>query len=128
MKLLIAIALACIVGLAYGRPQGKYTNKWDNINVDEILESQRLLKAYTDCLMERGRCTPDAKALKETLPDALENECSKCTEKQKEGSDKIIRNLVNKHPDIWKELSGKFDPDNKYSQKYKDKLEDVKKQ
>lgn len=123
MKLIILVAL-CVVA-ATAKP-ATYTDKWDNINVDEVLESQRLLKAYVDCLLDRGRCTPDGKALKETLPDALENECSKCTEKQKTGSDKVIRHLVNKRPDLWKELSAKYDPNNIYQERYKDKIDAVK--
>ncbi|CAB3231656.1 unnamed protein product [Arctia plantaginis] len=123
MKLIILIAL-CVV-IATAKP-ATYTDKWDNINVDEILESQRLMNAYVDCLLDKGRCTPDGKALKETLPDALEHECSKCTEKQKIGSDKVIKHLVNKRPDLWKELSVKYDPENIYQERYKDKIEAVK--
>lgn len=123
MKLIILTVLCVVIATAR---TATYTDKWDNINVDEILESQRLLKAYVDCLLDRGRCTPDGKALKETLPDALENECSKCTAKQKTSSDKIIKHLVNKQPDFWKELSVKFDPENVYQERYKDKIEAVK--
>lgn len=123
MKQIILTVLCVVIVTAR---TATYTDKWDNINVDEILESQRLLKAYVDCLLDRGRCTPDGKALKETLPDALENECSKCTAKQKTSSDKIIKHLVNKQPDFWKELSVKFDPENVYQERYKDKIEAVK--
>ncbi|CAH0401227.1 unnamed protein product [Chilo suppressalis] len=126
MKAIILIGLSVVVTIAWARPGNTYTDKWDHINVDEILESNRLLKGYVDCLLERGRCTPDGKALKETLPDALEHECSKCTEKQKTASDKVIRHLVNKRPDLWTELAAKYDPDNMYQQRYKDKIEEVK--
>lgn len=126
MRLLILVATLCLAGLTWAKPASTYTDKWDNINVDEILESQRLLKGYVDCLLERGRCTPDAKTLKETLPDALENECSKCTEKQKEKSDHVIKHLVNKRPELWKELAVKYDPNNIYQERYKDKLESAK--
>lgn len=126
MKLFLLISVACIATLANGRPATKYTDKWDNINVGEILESDRLMKGYVDCLLDKGRCTPDGKALKETLPDALENECSKCTEKQKNGSDKVLKHLINKRPDFWKELAVRYDPDNKYQDRYKDKIESAK--
>lgn len=125
MKLFLLITLTCVVAIVYGKP-ATYTDKWDNIDVDQILTSDRLMKGYVDCLLDKGRCTPDGKALKETLPDALENECSKCTEKQKTGSDKVIRNLVNKRPNLWKELGAKYDPKNIYQQRYKDKIESVK--
>lgn len=126
MKLLILIALACLICSTCAKPANHYTDKWDHINVDEVLESQRLLKGYVDCLLDRGRCTPDAKTLKETLPDALEHECSKCTEKQKSGSDKVIRHLVNKRPELWKELAVKYDPQNIYQERYRDKIQKVK--
>nr|QFR36129.1 chemosensory protein 2 [Conogethes pinicolalis] len=126
MKTVILVGMTIVVAVAWARPQSTYTDKWDHINVDEILESQRLLRGYVDCLLDKGRCTPDGKALKETLPDALEHDCSKCTPKQKEASDKVIRYLINKQPEYWKELSVKYDPDNIYQEKYKDKIQEAK--
>ncbi|CAH2042435.1 unnamed protein product, partial [Iphiclides podalirius] len=126
MRLFILLSLLCVFAVSWAKPASTYTDKWDYINVDEILESQRLLKGYVDCLMDRGRCTADGKTLKETMPDALEHECAKCTAKQKEGADKVIKHLVNKRPDLWKDLSTKYDPDNIYQQRYKDKIDAVK--
>ncbi|XP_011563206.2 allergen Tha p 1 [Plutella xylostella] len=126
MRVLVLVALSCAVGAAWAKPASTYTDKFDNVNLDEILESNRLLKGYVDCLLDKGRCTPDAKTLKETLPDALENDCSKCTEKQKSGSDKVIRHLINKRPELWKELAVRYDPNNIYQDKFKDKIEAVK--
>ncbi|XP_041984363.1 allergen Tha p 1-like [Aricia agestis] len=124
MKTIIVFSLV-LVALAYANA-AKYTDKWDYINVDEILESQRLLKGYVDCLLDRGKCTSDGKALKDTLPDALENDCSNCTDKQKEGADKVLKHLINKRQDLWKELAVKYDPKNIYQQKYKTKIEAAK--
>ncbi|VVC97646.1 allergen Tha p 1-like [Leptidea sinapis] len=121
---LIIVALCCVLATTWAK--STYTNKYDNINVDEILESDRLLKGYIDCLMDRSRCPPDAKTLKETLPDALENECKKCTEKQKTNADKVVKYLVNKRPNLWKELATKYDPNNLYQERYKDKIDAVK--
>jgi hypothetical protein len=69
---------------------GSYDVKYDNVDVDEILKSERLLLNYINCLMEEGPCTEDGRELKETLPDAISTNCSKCTEKQKSGSEKIM--------------------------------------
>ncbi|XP_022112616.2 allergen Tha p 1-like [Pieris rapae] len=124
MKLALVLVLSCLA-LAWAKPS-TYTDKYDNVNVDEVLESDRLLKGYVECLMERSRCPPDAKTLKETLPDALENECKKCTAKQKTNADKVVRHLVNKRPELWKELASKYDPKDQYQQRYKDKIDAVK--
>ena len=40
--------------------------------------------------MEAGPCTENGRDLKETLPDAIATNCSKCSEKQKADSDKIM--------------------------------------
>lgn len=41
-----------------------YDNKYDNIDIDEILQSERLLTNYIKCLGDKGPCTPDGKLLK----------------------------------------------------------------
>lgn len=42
----------------------KYTTKYDNINLKDILESDRLLNNYVNCLKGTGKCTPDGSELK----------------------------------------------------------------
>lgn len=44
--------------------EDKYTTKWDNIDIDSILKSDRLLRNYINCLLEKGRCTPDGLELR----------------------------------------------------------------
>lgn len=42
----------------------KYTDKYDNIDLDEVLNNRRLLVAYSNCILEKGKCTPEARELK----------------------------------------------------------------
>lgn len=79
MKLLILVVCALIA--AINAQAGTYTTKYDGVNLDEILKSERLLNNYFKCLMDTGKCTPDGNELKRTLPDALKTECSKCKSK-----------------------------------------------
>ncbi|XP_044265870.1 ejaculatory bulb-specific protein 3-like [Tribolium madens] len=123
MKSFVLVAFAAVLGLALARPDEKYTTKYDNIDLEEILKSDRLLKNYFNCLMERGTCSPDGEELKKALPDALHSGCSKCSEKQKEGSKKIIRYLIDNKRDWWNELEAKYDKDGAYRQKYKEEIE-----
>lgn len=44
-----------------------YTNKYDDVNLDEILHNERLLTNYVKCLKDVGPCTPDATELKSNL-------------------------------------------------------------
>lgn len=59
------VFLLVIVGYVSARPD-MYTNKYDNIDVDQILNNDRLLKRYTDCLLDKpdARCPPEALELK----------------------------------------------------------------
>lgn len=54
----------------------------------------------------------------ENLPDALENECSPCSEKQKEIADKVVQFLIDNKPEIWVVLEAKYDPTGAYRQHY----------
>lgn len=60
------ICLILVVAVAYvaARPEEKYTDKFDHINVDQILQSDRLLTNYYKCLMDEGRCTAEGTELK----------------------------------------------------------------
>lgn len=43
---------------------GTYTTRYDNINLDEILSSPRLVKSYINCLLTGKACTPEGNELK----------------------------------------------------------------
>lgn len=53
-----------------------------------------------------------------SLPDAIASECAKCSEKQKIGSEKVIKHLIEKKPDQWTALEKKYDPQGTYKAKY----------
>lgn len=63
--LVCLFAIGAIV-YVYGRPEDRYTNRFDNIDVDQILQNDRLLKRYVDCLLDKPnvRCPPEAAELK----------------------------------------------------------------
>ncbi|XP_005182270.1 ejaculatory bulb-specific protein 3 [Musca domestica] len=102
--------------------QGAFTTKYDNVNIDEILNSDRLLNNYVKCLLDKGSCTADAQELKRAIPDALQTECSKCSDKQKKSIRKVANFLIDNKPEHWKELQGKYDPNNVYYTKYRNQL------
>ncbi|XP_053673527.1 uncharacterized protein LOC128723787 [Anopheles nili] len=121
MKLIIVVALALVAAVA----AQKYTSKYDNIDVDEILKSDRLFNNYYKCLLDEGRCTPDGNELKKILPEALQTNCAKCSDKQRSGAIQVINYLIDNRKDQWNVLQKKYDPENKYIEKYR---EDAKKE
>ncbi|XP_037937028.1 putative odorant-binding protein A10 isoform X2 [Teleopsis dalmanni] len=95
-----------------------YDTKFDNVNLDELLGQERLLKNYIKCLESTGPCTPDGKMLKETLPEAMSTNCAKCSVKQKYGSDKVTHFLIDNRPEDWKRLEKIYDPQGAYRKQY----------
>ncbi|CAK9807613.1 Ejaculatory bulb-specific protein 3 [Anthophora plagiata] len=122
------ICLLLLVAVAYvaARPEeDKYTNKFDNVNVDQILHSDRLLTNYYKCLMDEGRCTAEGNELKKVLPDALATECKKCSDKQREVIRKVIKYLVDNKPELWTNLANKYDPEKKYRMKFEEEAKKI---
>ncbi|KAJ8928805.1 hypothetical protein NQ314_018571 [Rhamnusium bicolor] len=56
----------------------------------------------------------------EHIPEALENECAKCSEKHQNVVRKMVKHLVENKKDWWKELVDKYDPDGVYRKKYEE--------
>nr|WJJ63289.1 chemosensory protein 3 [Pachyrhinus yasumatsui] len=132
MKIFIlsVFVLIAVVDLISAKPGDGYITKYDNIDLDQILQSDRLLRNYIDCLLDTPgkKCTPDGMELKKILPDALENNCSKCNETQRNGARKVIHFLIDNKRSWWNELSAKYDPDGSYLKKYEEeaKKENIK--
>lgn len=42
----------------------KYTTKYDDLNLDDILKNERLLSNYFKCIMGKGKCTVEGQELK----------------------------------------------------------------
>ncbi|XP_055597197.1 ejaculatory bulb-specific protein 3-like [Uranotaenia lowii] len=123
MKLFIAV-LAFVVALACAQENdSKYTTRYDTINLDEILKSDRLFKNYFKCLIEEGSCTAEGKYLKTILPEALETNCAKCSEKQHDDGIRAIKYMTEHWPAEWKQLKAKYDPENIYVDRYLEKAE-----
>jgi len=64
----------------------------------------------------------------EYINDALETECEKCSDYQRETVKKVIKFLILNKKDQWELLKAKYDPEGKYTKKYEDlaKKEGVK--
>ncbi|KAL3289149.1 hypothetical protein HHI36_003586 [Cryptolaemus montrouzieri] len=117
--LLSVCALMCIYSVFCDE---KYSSKFENIDLDEILHNDRLLNAYYKCLMDQGTCTPEGEELKKVLPEAVQTGCEKCTDAQKRGAKKVYAFLSKEKKEMWETLMNKYDPDRIYREKYKDLL------
>ncbi|XP_075215741.1 ejaculatory bulb-specific protein 3-like [Lycorma delicatula] len=120
MMKFVLIASFLVIAVSAKPADKKYTTKYDNIDIDEIINNERLFKNYFSCIMGTGKCTPIGVEMKDLIPDALANRCAKCNEKQKASTGKLTKFLIEKKPEQFKELEKKYDPEGKYRAAYKD--------
>ncbi|XP_055588975.1 ejaculatory bulb-specific protein 3-like [Uranotaenia lowii] len=108
MKILVLLTIAAGIGCR---------NAIDIIsttNADEvtIVKSNGLSKNYYNCPLGQAKCPPDAR----------KTDCAKCSHKQKETGYKVIEYLSANRPKEWAALKAKYDPDNKYVEKYRENV------
>nr|AUF72995.1 chemosensory protein [Anoplophora chinensis] len=118
MKIL-CLSVVIVLLSGYANTQ-KFTDKYDNVNLDQILRNDRLLINYVNCLLDKGRCTADGLELKKAVPNALQNGCNMCSEKQRNGATKVIRYLIDNKRAWWNELEQKYDPQGNYRRQYEE--------
>ncbi|KAL3289198.1 hypothetical protein HHI36_003633 [Cryptolaemus montrouzieri] len=76
MKYVVVGLFFALFAFVACRPEGdKYTSKYDNVDLDEIIKSDRLVNSYFKCLMTGEGCTPDGSELRKILPDAIKTGC-----------------------------------------------------
>ncbi|XP_055596022.1 ejaculatory bulb-specific protein 3-like [Uranotaenia lowii] len=123
MKFFLAIFAVLALAAAQEEEGSKYTSKFDTINVDDILASDRLFRNYYLCMMDEGRCTPEGNELKRILPEALETNCAKCSENQRATAIRVFESLSQNRPVEWKALRERYDPEGKYIEQYREEIE-----
>ncbi|XP_013193496.1 uncharacterized protein LOC106137243 [Amyelois transitella] len=100
----------------------KYDERYDYLDVDALFNSKRLVRNYVDCLISASRCTPEGKALKRILPEALRTKCVRCTERQKKTAVKVIKRLKYEYPEEWAKLSSRWDPTGDFTRYFEEFL------
>jgi len=120
LTIVCCIAAVSVIMIQAAPAPQKYTTKYDNVDIDNILNNDRLLNNYFKCLMETGKCTPEGEEIKQWLPEAMKNKCADCSERQRKGSEKIIKFLSENKTDMWKQLETKYDPQGIYRQLYQE--------
>ncbi|XP_012217526.1 ejaculatory bulb-specific protein 3-like [Linepithema humile] len=113
MRLTLVLLLSFLAsGLATGMES--YPDTYENVNLDVILNNERLFNQYMDCVLDKAPCTADGHYLKHILPEAVATTCEKCNVKQRQMARKIGNYLKNSKPKTWAAFLEKYDPNKKY--------------
>nr|WIW78363.1 chemosensory protein 27/28b [Heliconius charithonia] len=116
------VLLCCFAAVALAVE--KYTDKFDNLDIQEILDNKRLLLSYANCLLDKGKCTPEGKEMKDHIQDAIETGCEKCTDTQQDKTKVIFDHVVTHERGIWNEMTAKYDPKGTWRKKYEAKAKE----
>ncbi|XP_029158333.1 ejaculatory bulb-specific protein 3-like [Nylanderia fulva] len=117
-KYILILFAASLITLVIAADENKYARKFDDTEVDKILQNNRVLTSYIRCLLDKGPCTAEGRELKKILPDALSTNCSKCDDNQKTITQKVIKHLKTKRSEDWVNLLGKYDPLGQHKENY----------
>ncbi|XP_074036744.1 ejaculatory bulb-specific protein 3 [Leptinotarsa decemlineata] len=96
-----------------------YNTKYDQIDVDSILASKRVLTNYIKCILDEGPCTPDGREFRKHIPEAITTNCAKCSDSQKRIIRKTSRFIERERPQDWNRISRKFDPQQKFTASFR---------
>ncbi|XP_008545227.1 putative odorant-binding protein A10 [Microplitis demolitor] len=87
LKIFILVLMCAGIGFAQEK---LYSDKYDYIDVDGILNNARQRESYYKCFAGTGPCiTADAKFFRDHFPEAIVTNCRRCTKKQLASFDKI---------------------------------------
>ncbi|GAB1860338.1 Chemosensory protein [Camponotus japonicus] len=82
-----------------------YSDQYDHIDVNNILNNDKLRDQYFNCYMETEPClTAEAKFYRDIASEALQTKCKRCTEKQKEIIDAVVDWYTQNKPDKWQKI------------------------
>nr|QRF70947.1 chemosensory protein [Semiothisa cinerearia] len=122
MKLLILLVLVAVAAAAPN--DNHYDPKYDNFNIQELLDNRRLLCAYAKCFTGEGKCTAEGHDFKKWIPEGSKNGCAKCTEKQKKLVAKFISGIQVHCAEEWEKLNKQGDPEGKHQDELKTFLDE----
>jgi hypothetical protein len=58
LLLLVLVVVQCVMA------EDSYTDKYDTVNLDQVLLNKRLMVAYIKCMLDQGKCTSEGRELK----------------------------------------------------------------
>lgn len=59
MKIIVqVVCFLVVIVVVFGQT---YNSRFDDINVDEILQNKRVLKNYIKCMLDEGPCTAEGR-------------------------------------------------------------------
>ncbi|XP_063226941.1 ejaculatory bulb-specific protein 3-like [Bacillus rossius redtenbacheri] len=100
----------CLLGLVSGAELPELSAR----EVEDILANPRALRAYLACVMGEGPCTAEGRQLRSRIPDGLRTAFGGCSPGQRRLVRAVVRYLQQRHPEDWRRLRARFDPEDEF--------------
>lgn len=130
IKSYLIVVAAFLAVLALAQAQGPKPLPLENLDVENTLKNDKLVRRYIDCVLDRGRCDSNGKDIKGTypfllincchnlkrwsldavdiLPRVLNEKCASCSPKQKANADRIVDFMKSNHMNDWVQVNAKY--------------------
>ncbi|CAH1395236.1 unnamed protein product [Nezara viridula] len=109
---------ALVVLAAFAAADAQSSFKLDGHEIQQVLADDKLYHQYFNCVMDKGKCTPDGQDLKDHIPDHLNGGCANCTPERKERAKTLVRFMVAKKNNDFEEFEKKYDPKHMMRKQY----------
>nr|ULF48251.1 chemosensory protein 10 [Acyrthosiphon pisum] len=100
----------------------KFLSMMEKINIDQILNNDRLMSNNVKCFLNEGSCTAQLREMKKMLPVLIKDSCSSCTKEQRNMIKKAMDAIKARRPNEYERVTKFFDPEKKYEKKLSEKL------
>ncbi|XP_022192879.1 ejaculatory bulb-specific protein 3 [Nilaparvata lugens] len=98
-------------------PERKALYRLEYIDIEKVLDNNRMLTNFIRCFLRQGPCTPEARDFRKLLPKLAKTMCSDCTARQRYIIKKVFKHLMEERPKEWELLMDRFDPQRKYAER-----------
>ncbi|XP_073973139.1 ejaculatory bulb-specific protein 3-like [Rhodnius prolixus] len=82
-----------------------------DIDVDAVLDNDRVLNAYMACFFDEGPCAERPKLVKSKIREVLESTCGKCNERHRQRLKYVLNKFIERRPEDWKRILEIYDPE-----------------
>ncbi|XP_066590772.1 ejaculatory bulb-specific protein 3-like [Prorops nasuta] len=73
-------------------------------DVSGLLMDQRLVSKEIRCVLQQGHCDAIGRQIRGLLPEVLNNDCRRCTQRQARNARKLVEFMQRQHPIEWNQI------------------------
>ncbi|XP_025831124.1 ejaculatory bulb-specific protein 3-like [Agrilus planipennis] len=100
----------CFAVLATIFAQRDVIGRIQSINLEQVIDNDRLFNNFYKCLADEGRCSKDANSIKGLITEVVKTKCSQCTDVERTQIKKSLDLVRKKKPEQFNSLAAKYDP------------------